>query len=80
MNTCIQIFGYDVGDVLWRNSRRVVYRVTRLSDGIACILETVDAQYPDRDLVIGLRRESVITQQLNDIDGIKKIHHVLPHV
>lgn len=65
--------------MLWRGAGRVVYRAYRVSDGVEVALETIDAQYPDRNLVASLRREASITQQLCEIDGVRKIHNVLPH-
>ena len=79
MNSSLHLLDYNVGPMLWRAAGRVVYRAHRLSDGVEVALETIDAQYPDRNLVANLRRESSITQRLNEIDGVRKIHSVLPH-
>lgn len=79
MNNSLQLLEYNIGCVLWRTSGRIVYRANRLSDGAECSLETIDAQYPERNLVAGLRREALITQQLSDIKGVRKIHDVLSH-
>ncbi len=79
MNSSLKLLDYKVDSVLWKISGRVVYRAHRLSDGVEVLLETIDAQYPERNLVAGLRREALITQQLSEIDGVRKIYSVLPH-
>lgn len=79
MNSSLEIPGYKIGVMLWRIAGRVVYRACRLSDGAEVSLETVDALYPKRHLVAEIRREASITQQLSEIDGVRKIHQLLPH-
>lgn len=79
MDISIQLSDYTIGAVLWRTSGRVAYRAYRLSDGLEYSLETIEAQYPERNLVAGLRCEALITQQLKEIAGVRKIHDVLPH-
>lgn len=79
MNSNFTLLGYNVGPILWRTEGRVIYRAHRLSDGVEVALETVDAQYPDRNLVAGIRHEASIAQQLSETEGIRKIHEVLPH-
>lgn len=76
MNSSLQLQGYNIGSLLWRSAGRVVYQAQRQSDGAEVALETIDAQYPDRNLVADLRREASITQLLSDIDGVRKINSV----
>ena len=78
LNSNFQLPNYNIVEVLWRISGRVTYRAQRLSDGVSVVLETIDAQYPDRNLVAALRREASISQQLINIDGIRKVHEILP--
>ncbi|MCG8311781.1 MAG: AAA family ATPase, partial [Pseudomonadales bacterium] len=75
----LQLPGYKVGSILGRCGGRVVYRARRLDDGLAVAIETLEAEYPDRQQVAGLRREGAIAQRLADVDGVRKVHAVLPH-
>lgn len=77
--TGLQLPGYDIGSVLYRSGGRVVYRASRLTDGTAVAVETLDAEYPDRQQVAVIRREGSIAQRLVEVDGVRKIHAVLPH-
>ena len=79
MNSHLKLVNYDVGPILWRSGGRVLYRAQRTSDGSEVSLETIDAQYPDRNLVAGLRHEAAIAQQLSETEGIRRIHEVIPH-
>jgi len=79
MNSSFKLLDYKVDSVLWKISGRVVYRAHRLSDGVEVLLETIDAQYPERNQVASLRREALLTQRLSEIVGVRKINDVLPH-
>lgn len=79
MDSSLKVPDYNVGSILWRSAGRVVYLAQRLGDGAEVALETIDAQYPDRNLVAGLRREASITQLLSEVDGVRKINSVLSH-
>lgn len=75
----LQLPGYEVGETLYRSVGRVVYRARRLADGTEVAVETLDAEYPERQLVAGIRREGAIAQRLVEIDGVRKVYAVLPH-
>ena len=75
----LQLPGYEVGPVLCRSGGRVVYRARRLADGAAVAVETLDAEYPERQQVAGIRREGAIAQRLAEVEGVRKVHAVLPH-
>lgn len=79
MKSTLRLPDYTIGPVLWQTTGRIVYRAHNLVDDAVCSLETIDAQYPERNLVAALRREAYITQELSAIPGIRKIHNVLPH-
>lgn len=70
--------GYETGAVLWRTDGRVVFSARRLSDGYPVSIETLDTEYPDRQQIAALRREGEIGQRLNHIEGVRKVHAVLP--
>ncbi|QKQ25631.1 serine/threonine protein kinase [Candidatus Reidiella endopervernicosa] len=75
----LQLPGYEVGPVLYRSEGRVVYRARRLADGEEVAIETIDAEYPERHQVAGIRREGVIAQSLVDVAGVRRVHAVLSH-
>ena len=75
----LQLSGYEIGSVLRQSDGRVVYRARRLADDAAVAVETLDTLYPDRQQVAGIRREGAIAQRLADVDGVRKVHAVLPH-
>ncbi len=75
----LQLPGYEIGPVLYRSIGRVVYRARRHEDAAAVAVETLDAEYPDRQQVAGIRREWSIAQRLSEVDGVRKLHAVLPH-
>jgi diguanylate cyclase (GGDEF)-like protein len=75
----MQLPGYEVGSVLNRSVGRVVYRARRLDDGAEVAVETLDAEYPERQQVAGIRREWAIAQRLTEVEGVRKVFAVLPH-
>lgn len=70
---------YELISVLERRGDRVVFRARRRHDGMAVALETIDAEFPSRHQVARIRREGVIAQRLNDVEGVRRIHEVVPH-
>lgn len=70
---------YIIDSILVRGAGKVTYKAKRISDGLVVAIETVDALYPDRALVASLRREASISQQLEKIDGVRKIHQVVSY-
>jgi len=75
----LQLAGYEIESVLSRFDGRVVYRARRLADDVAVAVETLDAEYPNRQQVAGINREGVIAQRLAEVDGVHKVYAVLPH-
>ena len=75
----LQLPGYEVGPILYRSVGRVVYRAQRLTDGAALSVETLDAEYPERQQVAGIRRDGAIAQRLADVDGVHNVYAVLAH-
>jgi diguanylate cyclase (GGDEF)-like protein len=75
----LQLPGYEVGSALYRSAGRVVYRARRLADGAEVAVETLDAEYPERQQVAGIRREWAIAQRLAEVEGVRKVYAVLPH-
>ena len=71
--------GYEVGAILWRSGGRVAYRARRTADGLAVAVETLDTLYPDRQQVARIRREGLIAQRLAGVDGLRKVHALVPH-
>ncbi len=56
MKSTLRLPDYTIGPVLWQTTGRIVYRAHNLVDDAVCSLETIDAQYPERNLVAALRR------------------------
>ncbi|MET0070198.1 MAG: diguanylate cyclase [Candidatus Thiodiazotropha sp.] len=77
--TTIRLPGYEVGAFRFRATGRAVYRGLRLDDGTAVDLVTLDAEYPDRLRVTELKRDGTIARKLSDVDGVLKVHALLPH-
>jgi len=79
--TDLQLPGYEIGTVLRREGGRVVYRARRLDDApvVEVAVETLDAEYPDRQQVAVIRREGLIAQRLAEVDGVHKVYTILPH-
>ncbi len=75
----MQLPGYEVGPVLYRFDGRVVYRASRVVDGAMLAVETLDAEYPERQQVAEIRREGTIAQRLAEINGVRKVYEVLAH-
>ncbi|OMH37943.1 serine/threonine protein kinase [Motiliproteus sp. MSK22-1] len=71
--------GYKIDSVLWRAGGRIVYCARCLADGAVVAIETLDAEYPDRQQVAVIRREGVIAQRLAEVDGVRKVYALLPH-
>ena len=78
-NTELQLPGYEVGPPLNRSAGRVVYRARCLADGAVVAVETLDTEYPDRQQVAIIRREGSISRRLGDVNGVRKVHAILPH-
>ncbi len=57
----------------------MVYSARRLADQLSVAIETPDVEYADRQQVAGIRREGAIASYLSDVNGVRKVHAVLPH-
>ena len=75
----LQLSHYDVGPVLYRSGDRVVYQAIRKADDSEVAVETLDVEYPERQQVAMLRREGIIAQRLATVNGVRKVHEILPH-
>ncbi|MEH6650666.1 MAG: diguanylate cyclase [Motiliproteus sp.] len=75
----LQLPGYEIDSVLGRSVGRVAYRARRITDGSEVVVETLDAEYPDRKGVAEIRREGIIAKRLCEVDGVRKVYSVLPH-
>ncbi len=75
----LQLPGYESDSIIYRADGRVVYRARSTADGAVVALETLDAEFPDRQQVAEIRREGEIAQRLADVAGVRKVHAVIAH-
>ena len=54
-------------------------RATRRADGVDVALETLDAEYPERQQLAGVRRDGAIAQRLSEIEGIRQVYETVSH-
>jgi diguanylate cyclase (GGDEF)-like protein len=57
----------------------VVYQASKIDNGAAVAVETLDVEYPERQQVAMLRREGKIAQRLATINGVREVHEMVPH-
>lgn len=79
MQDTVQVPGYTIEARLWRNAGRVAYRGECQADGTRVTVETLDTDYPDRKQVAALRHEASITARLEGVEGVRKVHQLIPH-
>ncbi|MBP0049871.1 diguanylate cyclase [Marinobacterium sp. AK62] len=79
MQSTLQLPGYTLLSCLWRTAGRVVYRARRVADGSDVCIETLDTEYPDRTQVAALQHEASIAMRLEGVEGVRRIHQLLPH-
>lgn len=79
MQNFVELSGFTILSCIWRHAGRVAYRVQRQSDGMHLCAETLDAEYPERRQVATLHHEANILSRLEGIDGVRKVHALLPH-
>ncbi|MCT7984891.1 PAS domain S-box protein [Laspinema sp. A4] len=60
----IELTGYQIGEEIYRNSKRVVYRGIREADGLPVILKALGTEYPSSTDIAQLYHEYEITQDL----------------
>ncbi|MGL5192791.1 MAG: PAS domain S-box protein [Chroococcales cyanobacterium] len=60
----IELSGYQIGEELYRNSKRVVYRGIREADGFPVILKALGTEYPSPTDIAQLHHEYEMTQDL----------------
>ncbi|MBR9865642.1 MAG: diguanylate cyclase [Oceanospirillales bacterium] len=75
----LQLPGYETDSIIYRADGRVVYRARSTADGAVVAVETLDAEFPDRQQVAEIRREGEIAQRLADVAGVRKVHAVIAH-
>ena len=74
-----QLPGYKPESLIYRADGRAVYRGRNTETGAVVAIETLDVEFPDRQQVAEIRREGEIAQRLIDVDGVRKVHAVIPH-
>ncbi|WP_332874009.1 diguanylate cyclase [Amphritea pacifica] len=74
-----QLPGYQPEAIISRADGRVVYRARSAVDGAVVAVETLDAEFPDRQQVAEIRREGEIAQRLADVAGVRKVYAVISH-
>ncbi|MFC4261149.1 diguanylate cyclase [Marinobacter lacisalsi] len=79
MTSNMDLPGYSVVSCQWRHGGRVAYGARRLADGASVTIETLNADYPDCRQVAALQHEVSITARLEAVDGVRRIHQVIPH-
>ncbi|WP_432698143.1 diguanylate cyclase domain-containing protein [Marinobacterium sp. YM272] len=75
----ISLPGYQLLSVLERVDDRVIFRARREADSAVLAVETIDAEFPNRHQVARIRREGLIAQRLNLVDGVRRVHALVPH-
>ncbi|WP_428034589.1 diguanylate cyclase [Amphritea sp.] len=74
-----QLPGYQVEAIISRADGRVVYRARCAADGAVVAIETLEAEFPDRQQVAEIRREGEIAQRLIAVAGVRKVFAVISH-
>ena len=62
--------GYEIVKALHRTDLRSVYRARRLSDGLDVVIKTLEPEYPTRQQVAELRRESQVLERLQKVPSV----------
>ncbi|MCT7995394.1 PAS domain S-box protein [Laspinema olomoucense] len=65
----IELSGYQIGQEIYRNTKRVVYRGIREMDGLPVILKALGTEYPSPTDIEQLHHEYEMTKDLN-VGGI----------
>ncbi len=71
--------GYEIGAALHRSRLRSIYPAVRRADGLAVVIKTLDAEYPNKRNVAELRREFHIAKRLQTVAGVIRVHALEPH-
>lgn len=75
----VTIPGYEIGAAIHQSRLQSVYRATHVADGSPVVIKTLNAEYPSRQDVAGLRREFDIIQLLQPIERVIRAHALEPH-
>lgn len=75
----LQLPGYEVGSALYQSGGRVIYRAYRIQDNLPVAVETIDAEYPERQQVAEMYREGRMLRQLKEVTGVRQIYAVQTH-
>lgn len=62
--------GYEVFEAIHRTDLRSIYRARRLSDGLDVVIKTLEPEYPTRQQVAELRRESQVLGRLQKVPSV----------
>ena len=71
--------GYEIGATIHQSRLRSVYQAIRLSDDLPVVIKTLNAEYPSKQDVAGLRREFHIIQLLQPIESVIRAHAIESH-
>jgi predicted ATPase/class 3 adenylate cyclase/tRNA A-37 threonylcarbamoyl transferase component Bud32 len=66
----ISIPGYEIVEAIHRTDLRSVYRARRLSDDLEVVIKTLEPEYPTRQQVAELRRESQVLDRLQKVPSV----------
>jgi len=70
--------GYTLHHEIFRGQRRVVFRGSRTSDGLAVVIKTAPDEFPTPGQLAGLRREFAILSSLQ-IEGVARAVDLITH-
>ena len=76
-STAQKIANYLLSEKIYESANSLVYRATRQSDGLACIVKILKQDYPTPQELTRYRQEYQITEQLN-VDGVIKAYALEP--
>src|ERR1700677_56050 len=62
--------GYEIFEAIHRTDLRSIYRARRLSDGLDVVIKTLEPEYPTRQQVAELRRESQVLERLQKVPSV----------
>jgi predicted ATPase/class 3 adenylate cyclase len=70
----VTIAGYEIGAPIHRSPLRSIYAAKRLADGVPVVIKTLNAEYPSKQNVAELRREFQISQRLQPVERVIRVH------
>src|SRR5882724_3203034 len=73
-DTMVVIEGYELRALVHRSHLRSIYSAVRVADCLPVIIKTLNAEYPSKHDVARLQREFKITDRLQSIEGVIRVH------